>query len=570
MVRPCSWTAAWRRLAVLLVVALLFATLLAPVHAEWPQGHQRKALLSPGLIHLPTENKTFVLGGKIRMTATVTESITDVAIIDLNQAVSSNNISAQAVSTAPFSLLSPAYRLATFVVDNGNGVYEAWMWAGNNSTSIWRVPDLLSPKAALVSQPVKNQLPVVNFPGYISASEPRKPSEAATYFFGNTSASGQEVSAVGNDTLWRFDKDGITEVTPSSKTRPPGRGWSSLVQSGSTLVLTGAGPVGNDIWSFNTVSLAWTKRTTNLTSDRFDHASTIYTTPTGSRFIIIVGGSTGSAIEYFDADSAKDGVRESITGDGPRNLLGAASLFLHDSHLFLVGGLTGTGDSLSGLLLSIIKITPAPDGSALKFAWTPTYVPAKLVKDKGEDGGNSMSTGAIIGIVVGSIAFLAIVGVIKYILIRRRRQRKRARQLATDSAADDCDSLVTAVDPTPAEIIAAEQAVMANKTGGTMGGSELGTSTYFWDAAAGTGTRRPVSPLSPGEMYPPMTVPPMVSAPGYAAAVAVPSPGQYPVGPSSHSPYSSQARPQQQQQQQQQAGGPAPVRPHDDGPIYLA
>ncbi|KNE60914.1 hypothetical protein AMAG_06676 [Allomyces macrogynus ATCC 38327] len=568
MVRACPWTAAWRRLAVPLVIALLVTTSLAPVHAEWPQGHQRKALLSPGLIHLPAENKTFVLGGKIRMTATVTESITDVAIIDLNQAVSSNNISAQAISTAPFSLLAPAYRLATFAVDNGNGVYEAWMWASGNSSSIWRVPDLLSPKAALVSQPVKDKLPTVNFPGYISASEPRKPSEAATYLFGNTTASGQEVSAVGNDTLWRFDKDGLTEVTPSSKTRPPGRGWSSLVQSGSTLVLTGAGPVGNDIWSFNTVSLAWTKRTTNLTSDRFDHASAVYTTPSGSRFIIIVGGSSGSAVEYFDADSAKDGVRESVTGDGPRSLLGAASLFLHDSHLFLVGGLTGTGDSPSGLLLSIIKITPSPDGSALKFAWTPTYTPAKLAKDK-DDGGNSLSTGAIIGIVVGSIAFLVLVGIAEYVLVRRRRQQKKARQLATDSAADDRDSLVTAVDPTPAEIIAAEQAVMANKTGGTTGGSELGTPTYFWDAAAGTGSRRPVSPLSPGEMYPPMTVPPMVSAPGYAAAVAVP-PGQYAAGPSSHSPYSSQARPQQQQQQQQQQQKPGPARPHDDGPIYLA
>ncbi|KNE60913.1 hypothetical protein AMAG_18708 [Allomyces macrogynus ATCC 38327] len=362
---------------IMFLVGILFACV-SVVQAGWPQGHQRKkALLSPGLIHLPKENKTFVLGGRIRLDATTTEYIDDVAMIDLNQIVTSNDISAQAVSVAPFKLPEASYRHSTFVIDNGKGAYDAWIFAPGNTSEIWRIFDLQN-QATIAPQPVKEKV-FAFFPAYISSSDPR-PSNSDTYFFGNTTANGQEISTIGNDTLWRFNKQGLSRVTYNSQMRPPGRGWSSMVQSGSSLVLTGSGPIGNDIWMFSTISWTWSQRGANLTVDRADHAMVSYDGPDNSRFVIVVGGSSGSIIEYFDAvDTSKDAIAGTLTGDGTSTLLGASSVFLHDSHLFIVGGLVNAdGD---GQLLSIIKITPTriANGFALNFAWVPTYTPAGVL-----------------------------------------------------------------------------------------------------------------------------------------------------------------------------------------------
>ncbi|KAJ3361796.1 hypothetical protein GGF32_006971 [Allomyces javanicus] len=192
-----------------------------------PLGHQRKkALLSPGLIHLPKENKTFVLGGRIRLDATTTEYINDVAIIDLNQIVASNDVSAQAVSVAPFKLPEASYRHSTFVLENGKGSYDAWIFAPGNTSEVWRIPDLLSRTATIAPQVVKEKV-FAFFSAYTSASDPRN---SASYFFGNTTANGMEISPNGNDTLWRFDKQGLNRVPFNSQMRPPGRGWSSYPQ----------------------------------------------------------------------------------------------------------------------------------------------------------------------------------------------------------------------------------------------------------------------------------------------------------------------------------------------------
>ncbi|KNE62705.1 hypothetical protein AMAG_07895 [Allomyces macrogynus ATCC 38327] len=429
------------------ILLLILVALTALTHAAWPQNMQRKAFISPGLAYLPKENKTFVFGGKVRIRKGVAELIPDVAIIDLNQLVTANNISCAAVSAAPFSLLFPAYRLPTFVVDNGNGVYEAWLFAMGDekspSRAIWRVPDLLSPKAAIVSAPpAKGSVPEIYFPCWASASSPSRPSDAAAYFFGNMSADGAERAQAGNDTLWRFDREGIAPVPPATSDKPSSRGWATMIQYGPTVMLMGGTGSGADIWTFNKVSSTWQQRTSNLAAGRFDLASVLYETPDRKRrYAIVVGGASNAKfIEYFDVDAqSKAPVSEVISGtDGPASIAGSQAMFLHDSHLFLVGGLGESDDSASGMLLTIVRVNPTSDGSALSFTYVPAYTP-DAIRMAATNGGNSTGTdgrdengeaktltaGAIAGIAVGVGVVLLAAGV--FVLIRHRRRQDRGK-----------------------------------------------------------------------------------------------------------------------------------------------
>ncbi|KAJ3349498.1 hypothetical protein GGF32_005610 [Allomyces javanicus] len=426
-------------------IALLFlVALVALVHAGWPQNMQRKDFTNPGLAYLPKENKTFVFGGKIRIRSGVTELIPDVAIIDLNQLVTANNISCAAVSTAPFSLLFPAYRFPTFVADNGNGVYETWLFAmgdqNNTARAIWRVPDLLSPKAAIVSSPpAKGVVPEIYFPSWISASSPSRPSDAAAYFFGNTSADGKGLALAGDDTLWRFDKDGISAVKPATSDKPSGRGWATMIRHGSTVMLIGGGP-GTDIWTFNTIASTWQQRATNLAAARYDVSSVLYETPDRKRrYAIVVGGA--QSVEYFDVDApGKEPVSEVISGnDGPWQLSGSFAMFLHDSHLFVVGGIgSDSSNSQSGMLLTIVRVTVMGDGSALSFMYVPAYTPyairmaatnggSRTETDEGNTEGKvkPLTAGVIAGIAVGVGVVLLAAGA--FVLVRHRRRQNRGK-----------------------------------------------------------------------------------------------------------------------------------------------
>ncbi|KAJ3374370.1 hypothetical protein GGF31_007890 [Allomyces arbusculus] len=424
------------------IVLLVLVVLAALAHAAWPQNMQRKAFISPGLAYLPKENKTFVIGGKIRIGPGATELIPDVAIIDLNQLVTANNISCEAVSAAPFSLPFPAYRFPTFVVDNGNGVYEAWLFAISDQSSaareIWRIPDLLSPKAAIVaSLPAKGSVPEIYYPCWASSSSPSRPSDAAAYFFGNMSADGKSLALTGNDTLWRFDRDGIAPVPPATSDKPSSRGWAAMMQSGPTVMLIGGGP-GTEIWTFNKVSSTWQLRANKLTAGRYDLASVLYETPDRKRqYAIVVGGaSTAKFIEYFDVDEqSKAPASEVISGtDGPASIAGSQAMFLHDSHLFLVGGLGESDDSASGLLLTIVRVNPTSDGSALSFTYVPAYTPyamrmaaANSGNSRREGDAKSLSAGAIAAIAFGvGVAVLLAAGAFAFIRHRRRHNRGKS------------------------------------------------------------------------------------------------------------------------------------------------
>ncbi|KNE60921.1 hypothetical protein AMAG_06682 [Allomyces macrogynus ATCC 38327] len=417
----------------MMLVLLVLAVAPRVARTEWPQNMQRKGFMYPGLIYLPKENKTYVLGGKLRINNGKShEAITDVAIIDLNQAVTSNNNSCAAVSTAPFLLPQASFRHPTLVIDNGNGAYEALIYShGDNETGtdnihvVWHISDLLNARPKVVPQP--NPAPIF-FPGWVSASKPLKPSEAASYFFGNTSASGTDVSPSGNDTLWKMTMDGIVVAQVSTKTRPPAGGWGTMVQYGSSVVLV----VGTEIWTYNTVSYTWYQRETSLNAERYDATSGLFETPTRTRFAIVIGAA--AKVEYFDVDAPSSSAKEAvITGDGPEHIEAAVSMFLHDSHIFMIGGLSGSGDSQSSMLLNIVKISASSDWKTLSFAYVPTYTPyapETLATNRTivEPDRSGVAVGEIVGIAVGSlVAVIAIAGLVFWHRQRRRRDAKLGR-----------------------------------------------------------------------------------------------------------------------------------------------
>ncbi|KAJ3368058.1 hypothetical protein GGF31_006891 [Allomyces arbusculus] len=415
---------------------------------------QRKGFMYPGLIYLPKENRTFVLGGKLHINNGKSfERLTDVAVIDLNQHITSNNNSCSAVSTASFTLPHASFRQPTLVIDNGNGAYEALIYSHGDEVDsthvVWHIPDLLSAQPKVVPQP--NPAPEIYFPGWASSSKPFKPSEAATYFFGNTSANGTDVSPFGNDTMWKFTKDGIVAAQVSTKTRPPAGGWGTMVQYGSSVVLV----VGTEIWTYNTVSYTWYQRETSLNAERYDATSVLFETPTRTRYAVVIGAA--AKVEYFDVDAPSSPVMEAvIEGDGPEHIEAAVSMFLHDSHIFMIGGLSGSGDSQSSMLLTIVKISAPSDWKSLSFAYVPTYTPyaSETVSTNRtivEPVGGGFLVGKIVGIAVGSlIAVIAIAGLVYWHQQRRRRARDAKRGRANMPVTifrlpSDMDDDVTAV-----------------------------------------------------------------------------------------------------------------------------
>ncbi|KAJ3349305.1 hypothetical protein GGF32_005678 [Allomyces javanicus] len=226
-----------------------------------------------------------------------------------------------------------------------------------------------------------------------------------------------------------------------------------MIRYGSTVMLIGGGP-GTDIWTFNTIASTWQQRATNLAAARYDVSSVLYETPDRKRrYAIVVGGA--QSVEYFDVDApGKEPVSEVISGnDGPRELSGSFAMFLHDSHLFVVGGIgTDSSDGQSGMMLTIVRVTATSDSSALSFAYVPTYTPyaVRMAATNGEnrtgtDGGDEK--GGAKPLTAGEIAWIAVgVGVVllavgAFFFIRRRRQQNRGK--STMGRGLERESLVT-------------------------------------------------------------------------------------------------------------------------------
>ncbi|KNE68667.1 hypothetical protein AMAG_12835 [Allomyces macrogynus ATCC 38327] len=398
--------------ALLAFFFVLALQIVSTAEAGWPQGMLGATLMSPGLVYLPKEKKAYIFGGKLWADGKAKDRITDVAVIDLSQPIKGNDIQSPAVSSAPFKLPHRSWRQPILVIDNGNGVYETRIYTyGDEADSfrtVWRIPNLLDPKAAAASEPSSFPLPEVYFPAWSTVSTPQTPSEQpAVYFFGNTTANGSSASKAGNDTLYQFKKDGIIPAQVESKTRPPGSGWGVMTQDGKKVVLIKR----NEVWTYNQVGSVWIPRDRGLNQGRSDAAAVVFKTSTRS-FVIVVGGST--QVEYFDLDSPTSSMSVMISGDGPPEYSGALSVFVHDSHLFLVGGIVASSTSNANTPLNIVRIDSVSGGNALEFTYVPTYTPSA----------SGLSTGAIVGIVVAVVAvLLAIAGVIY--LCRRRRMADR-------------------------------------------------------------------------------------------------------------------------------------------------
>ncbi|KNE68668.1 hypothetical protein AMAG_12836 [Allomyces macrogynus ATCC 38327] len=398
-------------------MALFLVLVMHVVHAAqvgWPQGMLGATLMSPGLVYLPKEKMAFVFGGKMRANGETRDRIMEVAIIDLAQNIKCNDVLSPAVSLAPFTLPNRSWRQPILVIDNGNGVYETRIYThGDDKDSfrtVWRIPDLLDPKAAASEVSVTPALPEVYFPAWSTVATPQPSMDRpAVYFYGNTTANGKDESLAGNNTLFKFTREGIEPARVESQDRPPGSGWGILAQAANAIVLM----KGNDIWTYNPTGSVWIPRKKGLNQARSDGAAVVFGTDTRS-FVIVVGGAAdGPSVEYFDLSApTKDSVSVKIAGDGPSVYKGALSMFLHDSHLFLVGGLPLTESRNTKTLLNIVRIDAEHDGTELRFTYVPEYTPS----------GGGLSTGAIVWIVVGSIAGLVVIGGLIYWFRRRTKE----------------------------------------------------------------------------------------------------------------------------------------------------
>ncbi|KNE68675.1 hypothetical protein AMAG_12844 [Allomyces macrogynus ATCC 38327] len=203
-----------------------------------------------------------------------------------------------------------------------------------------------------------------------------------------------------------------------------------MFQYGSSAVLI----VGTEIWAYNTVASTWYQREKGLNAERYDAASVLFETPTRTRFAIVI--SAAAKGEYFDVDLPKNPpVGAVIEGDGPEHIEAAVSMLLHDSHIFMIGGLSGSGDSQSSMLLNIVKITASSDWKTLSFASVPTYTPyapETLLRNRTivESDRSDVPIGEIVGIAVGSlVAVIAIAGLVYW-----HRQRRRLPSDMDDDA----------------------------------------------------------------------------------------------------------------------------------------
>ncbi|KAJ3368050.1 hypothetical protein GGF31_006883 [Allomyces arbusculus] len=123
-----------------------------------------------------------------------------------------------------------------------------------------------------------------------------------------------------------------------------------------------------DVWTYSPIASTWYQRE-SLKVARSDAAAVVFETPTRS-FVIVIGN--GRAVEYFDLNSASaTPVQVAISGDGPSEYEGSLSMFVHDSHLFLVGGLAKSGSSDANTLLNIVKVNQTGDGGVLTFSYVP-------------------------------------------------------------------------------------------------------------------------------------------------------------------------------------------------------
>ncbi|KAJ3372516.1 hypothetical protein GGF31_001957 [Allomyces arbusculus] len=431
------------------VTLVLLAALVVQHHAVaeaatgWPPN-MRTQLVAPAVVYLPRERKAYVFGGRILTPLT---HYTDVAVIDLAKNITGADADSSAVSTAPFSLPTADSSLVPLAVTRDKAlsdVYDVWLLGGMASGGAplraYAVNDLLRAKevtsVGLATSDASGQSLgglIVGYPGRSGATTPFAPgasnqlgTDPAVYAFGNWSTV--------NNTLWRFDKSAAVRAVAAGTTLPPSRGFSCMVRYDSLRVVLTGGNNGNntrlkDLWTYNLVANTWSQYSSSLLVARDDCQMAVYQLPDKSAsYLLIMGYTSNPALEYVNLDSG-DAPRAAVlsTADtqGPESV-SAHAMFVHDSHLFLVGGVPTA-------LLNIIKIAPQNDGT-LAFAWVKTYVPSAAAgtnttaagngttTDRTATDGTGLSAGAVVGISVGTVAGMGLLGFAAFFMWRRKQQ----------------------------------------------------------------------------------------------------------------------------------------------------
>ncbi|KNE66917.1 hypothetical protein AMAG_11392 [Allomyces macrogynus ATCC 38327] len=418
--QPLRGTRAPALVALTVIAVLAILASIAPfAHAQsssargWPAG-MRQQLVGPVVVYLPIDRKAYVLGGR---RVSPLASIPDVAVISLDSKFTINDPDSPAVQPAPFTLpdsgASSLIAVAAQRAGSFANVYDVWLLAGtgpgdaDTTPKVWLVQDLIR-ATGVTPQSVKADpagLRIMS-PGRsaVVTPYPADSKDMAAYAMGNWS----DV----NSKMWRFDSSlSLAEVPVSSGESPAKRGFACAVQYGSQVLVSGGNNGSNtrlrDLWSFNLVAKTWSQT---------------------RAYALIMGYSSSPFLEYISLASAQEkpqaAIIDSTQSKGPESL-SAHAMFVHDSHLFLVGGLPTS-------LLLAIKITPNNDGS-LAFAWVTAYTPmasqtqvSSSTARAVDDMINKLSTPVIAGISVGAVAAAGII-ILAAVLIWRRSKAKRAK-----------------------------------------------------------------------------------------------------------------------------------------------
>ncbi|KAJ3372517.1 hypothetical protein GGF31_001958 [Allomyces arbusculus] len=538
-------------LALLAVIATLASSVPSALAQSspargWPAG-MRQQLVGPTVVYLPIDRKAYVLGGR---RVSPLASIPDVAVISLDSKFTINDPDSPAVQPAPFTLpdsgASSLIAVAAQRAGSFANVYDVWLLAGtgpgdaDTTPKVWLVQDLIR-ATGVTPQSVKADPAGLRIasPGRsaVVMPYPADSKDMAAYAMGNWS----DV----NSKLWRFDSSlSLAEVPVSSGESPAKRGFACAVQYGSQVLVSGGNNGSNtrlrDLWSFNLVAKTWSQFANPLLAARDDCQIAIYTTPDKARaYALIMGYSSSPLLEYVSLASASEkpqaAIIDSTQAKGPESL-SAHAMFVHDSHLFLVGGLPTS-------LLLAIKITPNNDGS-LAFAWVPAYTPmasqtqvSSSTARAVDDVINKLSTPVIAGISVGAVAAAGII-ILAGVLIWRRSKAKRAKAADPDadpvlvaalagprayhySSAPPTDPNAAAAGGTPVALGPKRPVSFPSVMGGTSDSStivtdQVPTDPRMW-STAGVASGPGVG-AHPSTMASALNLPPM---PAHSAAVAV-------------------------------------------------
>ncbi|KAI9151157.1 hypothetical protein H9P43_009772 [Blastocladiella emersonii ATCC 22665] len=424
-----------------LALALLLALLLAAApttRAAWPQN-MRATFIGPAALYLPRERKIYVFGGRQLISDTVVVDLDEVAVVDLAAPIADlADPMSPAVSPAPFKLPTPDYYMTALAYAGGPGVYEVRLLAGLTAKSapmkVWRVPDLLRATSVEVSPrpPSANASLAIMNPAWAASTAPFEltgglATDPSSYLLGNWT----NVTS----TLWRFDQTGLSEVAVSSPDRPLPRAWTCLLRYDTNrLVLAGGNDGTNtqlaDIWLFSILPRTWARYPHPMSVKRDDFQMAVYTAPSGARFLIILGY-VPPLLEYVALDKGTPPVVPVIDKAAAAGLsaIAANALVVHDSHLFVIGGVPKH-------LMSAIKITP--NGDELSFSWVPSYTPSyyKPPQSNGTSSaaaatptpqGDAVPVAAIIGACIGGVVALAGLALAAVVFRRRTADHRRDR-----------------------------------------------------------------------------------------------------------------------------------------------